>query len=199
MNRSANVNAVSDLTRFRRQLRRYQMALAQTHELLQLEVQRVLDWLEHECADYWLRQRKRAEVKLAEARANYSNCMQRTRPDQPRSCFSEKKVLDRRRQRLREVDERLRRLREFQRRMHHETEKFRLQLRRLSVVAEDDLPRAIASLRRIERYLAKYIRTRLPVTSSRHAAGGQLGHERESQHLGKTDRLTNDSETREEG
>jgi hypothetical protein len=155
------VESIDAVQRFRSQLLEYRRVLLQTAEVLAAEVHRVAEWLERDRQPYWLRQRKLAERQLTEAQANYSRCMSRTRADQPRSCFSEKKILERSRERLKLVDERLARLRHWHRRLDREAELFQMHIRRLAVLADDDLARAARALERVHGYLTKYVRLQL--------------------------------------
>ena len=167
MTTPAHVGSTAEIERFREHLVEYRRVLYRTVELLQVEIHRVLEWVERDRRPYWLQQKKLSEVRLAEAEATYSRCMSRTRADQERSCFSEKKIVERWRQRVAEVDEHLRRLRDWQRELHREAEAFQMQVRRLGVMAEDDVARAIVALDRIQRYLQKYLRLVVPPSSPR--------------------------------
>ncbi|MFO0913875.1 MAG: hypothetical protein U0795_13030 [Pirellulales bacterium] len=176
MARLAHVESVDAIERFRGQLIEYRRVLVQTAEALAGETERVSEWLERDRQPYWLRQRKLAERDLTEAQANYSRCMTRTRADQPRSCFSEKKILEKCRQRLREVNDRLARLKEWRRQLDRECELFKMHIRRLLVLADDDLARAALALQRVHRYLSKYVQLELgPAVGTASAVGTGSG------------------------
>ena len=57
------------------------------------QLQRVSNWLEKELPDYWRNEQRIAENKFIEARAELMRCESKTRAEDERSCFVQKKML----------------------------------------------------------------------------------------------------------
>ena len=162
MKPGADVNSIDALRAFRAELVRYLHDLAATLEMLNIQSNRANDWIESDRARYWPRQIKRAEDALVEARNALLRCKMASVEGQNKSCVDEKKTVERWVKRLRYCEQTVRDLSGWRQKMRHQTDEFTTRISRLATYAENDLPKAIASLDRMIKALEKYTQTATP-------------------------------------
>jgi hypothetical protein len=173
MAKSADVKSVDAIREFKNDLIVLQTALRQTVEHLLQEMRRGLEWLESDRATYWPAQVSKASDAVAEARINLQRCMLTARPDERRSCYDERKALERARMRLAYAEQQVRKTRGWIRAARREAEEFQTRLARLSDIPEGVLPSAIALLEKTSRSLETYVGRGAAVKlDSRPADGG---------------------------
>ncbi len=173
MAKSADVKSVDAIREFKNDLIVLQTALRQTIEYLVQEMRRGLEWLESDRAAYWPAQVSKASDSVAEARINLQRCMLAVRPDERRSCYDERKALERARMRLAYAEQQVRNTRGWIRVARREAEEFQTRLARLNDIPERALPSAIALLEKTSRSLDKYVgRGGAVMLDSRPADGG---------------------------
>lgn len=173
MAKSADVKSVDAIREFRNDLVVLQTALRQTIEHLLHEMRRGLEWLEIDRAAYWPAQVRKASDAVAEARINLERCMLTVRPDERRSCYDERKALERARMRLAYAEQKVRNTRSWIRVARREADELQTRLSRLGDIPERVLPTAIALLEKTSTSLDKYVGRGAAATSdSRPADGG---------------------------
>ena len=154
---TADVKSISAVREFRTDVLEFQAGLRQSLELMANEVHRGIQWLESDRSAYWPAQVRKASDRVSEARINLERCMLATRPDERRSCYDEKKALERAIRRLAYAEQKVRTTQHWLRVVRDQADDFRSRLARLEQLVEYDLPRATALLERLARSLDKYV------------------------------------------
>lgn len=170
MGRAADVKSTSAVRGFQQELIKFEAALRQIVEILMKEVHRGVEWIESDRSAYWPAQVRKASDRVAEARVNLERCELATNPDNRRSCYEEKKLLDQAKRRLRFSEEKVRETKRWLRLVRRESEDFQTRLAKLAHILEYDLPRAIAQLDRAARTLDQYVGVG-PLAAEQRASG----------------------------
>lgn len=162
MTTPAHVTSIQALRDFRQALLRYEHAMRDTVAVQRSEIRRALDWVEHDRAQYWPAQWRKAEDQVALARSELELCKMASLKNEQRSCLDEKKQLERAVARQRLCEARVKDVRKWRQQMEHSSEEFETKLTRLEGFVERELPRAIAALDRMILSLEKYAEERKP-------------------------------------
>src|SRR6478672_2897055 len=95
MSRTANVNSISALERFRAALAQFSDESTQGLSTVDTQLRRFRDWLEHDQLKYWKHQIRVREDRVAEAKSDLHRCLAATiDPHRTPSCYQEKKLLE---------------------------------------------------------------------------------------------------------
>ncbi len=165
MKPTVDVSSIESLRSFRAELKRYLESLHGTLESLTMQANRANDWIEQDRSRHWPREAKRASDALVEARNALLRCKMAATEGQQKSCVDEKKAVEHWVKRLRHCESQIRSVRSWRQKMRQQTDEFSTRMSRLSTYAENDLPKAIASLDRMIQALEKY--TEIATPSSR--------------------------------
>jgi hypothetical protein len=122
-----------------------------------LEARRPLEWLEHDRAQYWPREVRKAADAVAEARLALDRCQISISGDDQRSCYDERKALEKARRRLALAEEKVGAVRRWRVEMSQELEAFDVEASKLQHFLEFDLSRAMAVLDRMAESLDQYL------------------------------------------
>ena len=137
---------------------------------LDMEVNRAMEWIQHERRDYWENQVRLAWEKIDEARAELERCMRNAVAGQRPSCYEEKKALDRAKRRQRVAEEKVEMVRRWSHTADRESLHYRVAGGQLAGWLQAELPQAIAVLERMQTALEAYVSGPAP-------AGGSSGGE----------------------
>lgn len=159
MKPAAHVQSLEAILLFRQVLAEYQSELREAATALSLELQRAMDWIEHDRPRYWNAQFQQASERLTEARGELERCETSIRPEDRPSCLVQKKAYERAKRRLRLTEEKQRLVRHWRIALQQEAQGFRSRLAKIRDVADTDLPRALAALDRIIAALERYLNT----------------------------------------
>lgn len=162
MNSSARVSSIEALRGFQVAMEAFDHDARSAMTALQLELRRVLDWIEHDRPRYWPEALRRAYDQVAQARNDLERCQMRAGDDNARSCYDEKKALDRAKLRVRTCEEKLQALKFWRRQVRHDVEEFSGQLTKLESHLDLDWARALAALQRMATALERYAEVRQP-------------------------------------
>ena len=157
MSAPANVTSIDAVKRFRTSLQSFEAETRDTLTDLVLEVRRALDWIEVDRARYWPREARRAYERAVEARVNLERCQLSITGEDRKSCFAEKKELERAKRRLRIAEEKVHVVQRWAMKVRHEVEEFEGQVAKLNNTLDTQTPRAVAALQRMIKSLDEQV------------------------------------------
>jgi hypothetical protein len=153
---AANVRSLDSIEAVRAALASFREQLEQAVDMVDIEMRRVLDWLEHDRPGYWRRQLRDANDGVTEARQALHRCLMYPINDERPACYEERADVKKAEARLRYCDEKSERLRHWIREVRHEMFEFEGRTSQLNEIIEFDVPRAIAILNRLLVHLHDY-------------------------------------------
>jgi hypothetical protein len=153
---SANVRSLEAIETVRTALVSFRDELEQAVSMIELEMRRVLDWLEHDRPGYWRREVRDANDGVTEARAALHRCLMYPINDERPACYEERDALKRAEARLAYCDEKSERLRHWIREVRHEMFEYEGRISQLMELVEFDVPRATTILGRLLAHLHDY-------------------------------------------
>ena len=156
MKPGADVKSIEALRQFRAELRRYLESLHSTIDELKMQSRKAQDWVDQDRARYWPKQAKLATDGLVEARNALSRCKMTAVEGEMKSCIDEKKAVEYWVKRQHHCESQIRAVRGWRNKMTQQTDEFTTRMSRLDTYAENELPKAIASLDRMIKSLEKY-------------------------------------------
>jgi exonuclease VII large subunit len=133
---------------------------------LDMEVNRAMEWIQHERRDYWENQVRRAWEQIDEARAELERCMRNAVAGQRPSCYEEKKALDRAKRRQRVAEEKVEAVRRWSHTADRESLHYRVAGGQFSGWLQAELPQAVAVLERMQTALEAYVSGPAPAGGS---------------------------------
>ena len=162
MSGSARVTSIESIARFQAALTDFGAGAGAALATLQLEVQRALEWIEHDRSRYWSEQARRAADAVSSARIALERCEAAVRPEDKRSCYEQKQALERARRRQRLCESKLEIVRRWRQTLRQEAQELLGKLSKLADVLEHDLPRAATRLDHRLTALEKYAELQRP-------------------------------------
>jgi hypothetical protein len=153
---TANVTSIDALRDFRVALRDYELAVRDVLDCLGVEVSRGVDWVTHDRSQYWPRQSRRAEQKLATARGELEMAQLASLKNENRSCLQEKKNVELATARLRHCEDQIRLVKRWRHLAEHGSQEHKGKVARLIHYLDSDIPRALAALDRMISSLEQY-------------------------------------------
>lgn len=156
MNSPARVTSIDAVHQFRLAMQEYFDQVRDITLGLNMELRRVIEWIDHERPSYWKSQYERASLDLVERRNELERCQNNTVGDERRSCLAERKAFERAKLRLETSERKMRVVRQWQYRMRQEMEKLQSQVAKLDFMLDDDVTKGIAALGRMTEALDHY-------------------------------------------
>jgi hypothetical protein len=153
---SANVRSLDAIEAVRTALLAFREELEQAVTMIDLEIRRTLDWLEHDRPGYWRRQLRDAQDGVTQARAALHRCLMYPINDERPSCYEERAELKKAEARQTYCDEKSERLRYWIREVRHEVFEYEGRISQMKEIIEYDVPRSIAILDRLLVHLHDY-------------------------------------------
>jgi hypothetical protein len=154
---SANLTAIDALAALRAALVQFSAAAGDAVVQLTLEARRPVTWIEHDRGQYWPRQVQRASDAVSEARLALQQCELTIDGDSGRSCYDERKALDKAKRRLHEAEGKVVAVRRWKVEIRKEIEAFEVQAAKFQQYLESDFVRSLAALDRMSEALAQYV------------------------------------------
>lgn len=166
MGRAARITSIDAVGTVNAALRRFQEEATSALQDLEMEVQRALDWIQHDRKDYWRNQVRRSSERTSEAKLalQQSQTFRRIGDYQP-ACREEKKMLDAATRRLHESEEKVERVRHWSRAVDHAAKEYKAGIHHLTCWLEAELPQAFIALHRMIAALDAYVSSQPPVSS----------------------------------
>jgi hypothetical protein len=153
---SANVRSLDAIEAVRAALLAFREELEQAVTMIDLEIRRTLDWLEHDRPGFWRRQLREAQDGVTQARAALHRCLMYPINDERPSCYEERAELKKAEARQKYCDEKSERLRYWIREVRHEVFEYEGRISQMKEIIEYDVPRSIAILDRLLVHLHDY-------------------------------------------
>ena len=153
---SAHVSSVDAIARFAGGVREFEDEARNALIALDQQIQRSLEWLDHEQPLYWQRQIRQQYDEVARARSALENCEMRVVAGDRPSCIEEEQALRKAKQRLQRALEKPDEVRQVAIRIHREVDEFRAKTAGLRHLVEGDIPRVLALLERTLSALEQY-------------------------------------------
>jgi hypothetical protein len=154
---SANLTSIDALAAFKAALVQFQAAASDAVIQLTLEARRPVAWIEHDRAQYWPRQVQRACDVVSEARLALQRCELTIDGESGKSCYDERKALDKAKRRLHECEDKVQAVKRWRVAIRKEIEEFEVQAAKLQHYLESDFTRSLATLARMAQALDQYV------------------------------------------
>jgi len=163
MNRSANVQSIEALDRFRAALASFAQGTDLGLTMIRMEIDRFVDWLENDQLKYWQSQIRQREDRLNEAKTDLHRCLAATiDADRTPSCYQEKKLVELAKRRLEEANEKLAAVRRWIPPVRQAVLEYRMRAEPLASALLGDLPKATLLLERLAQQLVSYLELAAP-------------------------------------
>lgn len=153
---SADVTSIPAIREFKVALLKFQDEGRSSLELLQIQLQRVLQWIEQDRPAYWTAQTRRAFDAVAQTRTALTTCQMRKVAGRRPSCIEEKQAYAAAKRRLQHCQDQVRRVKQWSVKLHQERDDFRGRMSGLARVLEQNVPQMAALLERISTTLEDY-------------------------------------------
>ena len=156
MSRSAHITSIEDLLPLKSALIRFVAQTTDSLETIQLQNNRVVDWLERDRPSYWKERVRRGWDEVGAARSELERAKLRTVGDREPLCREEKAALDAAKRRLRFAEEKMTIVGKWLVKVRHEVVEYDARRAQLSRMLDSDLPQSIAVLERMIKALHSY-------------------------------------------
>jgi hypothetical protein len=117
-------------------------------EVAQIELHKLVAWIEQDRPAYWQGQTRRAFDQVAATRAALASCQMRTVAGHRPSCIEEKKAHAKAKLRLELCHEKLKRVQHWSVKLQREIDEFRARIAAARRLVEQGLPKTVAILER---------------------------------------------------
>ena len=173
MTTPVQVTSIDALRHFKLALEEFQTESRDAVTQLLLEMRRGVDWIEHDRTRYWPRAMQQASDAVVEARNNLERAELAIRPEDKRSCYELKILLEKAKRRLRLTEDKVRAVRRWRIAVQREADDFHGHLSKFANYLDTDLPRALAALERMAVALDRYTERGAPVENT--GGGAETG------------------------
>jgi hypothetical protein len=163
---SANVRSVSSIEDFRGSLGRFQEEAAGTISSLRQEVNRFLDYIEHDRPAFWRQEMRKAFDEVAKARSELNRKQIVTVAGHKAECIEEKQALERAKRRLEMAQQKIEICRQWNTKAHDAADEYNASLGRLDQYLGNEVPKMFALLERILVTLEAYTSTAPPAAEA---------------------------------
>jgi hypothetical protein len=153
---SANVRSLEAIEAVRAALVAFRDELDKALSAIDIEMRRVVDWVEHDRPRFWRMQLREANDGVTEARAALHRCLMYPVGDERPSCHEERAALKKAQARLDYCGEKAERLRHWTREVRHEMFEYEGRISQLRELVEIDNPQATAILDKLLARLHEY-------------------------------------------
>jgi hypothetical protein len=158
----ANVLSIPALRELRAGLLLFQQEAQGGLQAAQMELHKLIAWIEEDRPAYWQGQTRRAFDQVAATRAALSACQMRTVAGHRPSCIEEKKAHEKAKLRLEHCHEQMKRVQQWAVKLHREVDEFRARMAAAQRLVEDGLPKTVAVLDRAIAALEAYAEVPAP-------------------------------------
>jgi hypothetical protein len=165
MSPRANVRSLDAIRQFRPSVIRFEDDVMAALTGLRTELNRTLQWLDHDCPTHWQNQIRLGFDRVNEARTQLSRKQMMTVGGRHPDCIEEKKSLVRSKQQLETAQEKLKLCRQWSIKAHRAADEYQSRLGRADQSIVQGIPRMMAILERIVIALEQYSATERPSRS----------------------------------
>jgi len=156
MSDSANVRSLDAIEIVKSSLVSFRDQIMQSLTTIDIEMRRVLDWLEHDRPKYWKTQVRLARDGVTTAKADLHRCLMYPVGDERPSCREERAELKRAEAHLAYCEAKAERLQHWIREVRHEMFEYEGRIGQVKDIVESDVPQAIGILSRLLTRLQEY-------------------------------------------
>ena len=153
---SANIRDIQVVREFRAALLEFIDEANSALEVMSMELQRAMAWIEQDRPHYWTNQVRRGFDLVSETRSALDRCQLRTVEGQRSSCIEEKQNFAKAKTRLQHCHEQIENVKRWSVKLRHEGNEFRGRLAGLKRLIDSDLPKACALLEQTAEVLERY-------------------------------------------
>jgi hypothetical protein len=169
MSTQAEVNSIDTLAFVKAAMVAFGHETGQSRAEVEMQAQRIVDWICIEQAAYWKTEVRRAADGVNQAMKDLQHCrtFKKVGNNEP-SCIEEKKALEKARKKLARAEEKAEAVRRWAPVVRQQFQETGVRMTRFREVIDVDCPKAVARLERMLVSLDHYVHTSAP----RSAAGG---------------------------
>ena len=168
---AANITSTDAVRVLKTALQQFEADVRDALTILELECRRPTDWIENDRSRYWPREVRKATDTLSEARMALERCELTSNAHEHRSCYDEKKALEKAKRRLRLAEEKVQVVQRWKSKIRKEVEEFHVQIAKLQQYLDTDLLRATTVLERMAEALARYTQQLGPTAGNSAGSG----------------------------
>lgn len=161
MGSTAKITSTDALGRLKLALQYFHQGANDGLTAVALEIQRFVDWVEHDRAKFWAMKVRRGYDRVAEARATLERCQMSVAGHTP-ECRDEKKALEKAKRELHYAEEKVEKVRHWTRALRHEVTEYQARAGQLNSWLDGECPKAVAVLERMSAALADYLAVTAP-------------------------------------
>jgi len=176
MSSSAQVRSTDAIEALRASLLKFQQRVQNAVDVLDGELHRASNWIEHDRPAYWKQQTHAAEDAVHAAKIELERCLMMTVAGERPTCREQKAALDAAKIRRAYCQEKCDAVRRWQRDLRHEQFEYEGRIGQLRRATEVDVPKAAALLQTILRRLDEYQIERPPESSLPVDPSAQTAH-----------------------
>lgn len=159
----ANVLSIPALRELRVAIIKFQQEAQGGLESAQMDLHKLVAWIEQDRPAYWQGQTRRAFDQVAATRAALASCQMRTVGGHRPACIEEKQAHAKAKRRLEECHEKLKRVQQWAVKLQREVDEFRARIATARRLIENGLPVTLATLDRQIEALEAYAEVTAPV------------------------------------
>ncbi len=152
----ANVRSLDSVQRFRPKVAQFEEDLAAALTTLRVEINRTLQWIDHDCPQYWQNQVRTGFDRVAEARTQLTRKSMITVAGHRSECIDEKKALAKAKQNLELAQQKVQACRQWSIKAHHAADEYTARVGRVEQTVGKGLPRIKMMLDRMIAALEDY-------------------------------------------
>jgi exonuclease VII large subunit len=152
----ANVRSLDSVQRFRPKVSQFEEDLAAALTTLRVEINRTLQWIDHDCPQYWQNQVRTGFDRVAEARTQLTRKSMITVAGHRSECIDEKKALAKAKQNLELAQQKVQACRQWSIKAHHAADEYTARVGRVEQMVGRGLPRIKMMLDRMIAALEDY-------------------------------------------
>jgi hypothetical protein len=163
MVRPASVKSIAALQEMTAAMNCFQDNATSAMDDLEMEVRRALEWIGHDCREYWKQEVRKARDAVTEARIQLENARAFRRvADEKKSFIDEKKALERAKRRLEAAESKVAAVAHWAQTIDRAVYEFRGCRSQFVNWLESDFPKGVAALGRMITVLESYVRLGVP-------------------------------------
>jgi hypothetical protein len=156
MSGSANVQSSDAIEAVKGALAFFKDQIEQSLSTNDIEMRRVLDWLEHDRPRYWKTRVRTAQDEVTAARAALARCLMYPINDERPACYEERAAVKKAEAQRVYCEEKAERLRHWIREVQHELFEYEGRISQIVELVEVDVPTAIGVLNKFLTRLEEY-------------------------------------------
>ncbi len=167
MPESANVHSIDAVKRFHAAVVMFQEEARLCISSLELQLLKMLGWLERDRPGFWKREIETCYRELSEARVRLHQCRMRKMGDYKPSCYEEKKDLEKAKKDLEFAQKQIPVVKYWTSTAHHEANEYHGRASQLTQMIEREIPRLLAMLKEAIDRLETYGSIQVPGATAR--------------------------------